>query len=577
MGLWLLAALVLLCLAPGPADAQPPPPAHETVSPIRLNSLGYPTASGKWATVTAACKTFVVLNARTGEEAGRGSAVPLATDPQPGRQMYVADFSGIQEGRFRLEVPGVGVSTEFDVADDVYNWPFYCSTRAMYLWRCGAAVEGQFAGRSFRHPPCHLEDAHLDRADGKPGEVADGVGGWHDAGDYGKYTGNGAFTAGMMLKAWEHFHDRLAAIELDVPESGNDVPDFLDEVRWELDWLLKMQADDGRVYHKLTALAFEQFIPPEKDRAPRYFSPWGSAATADFAAVMAQAARVFKPFDEDFASRCLAAAEKSYRFLRAHPEDHPANLEGFSTGGYETTDPDDRLWAAAELWETTGRQVYLQDFERLLPASSPQRRASSSTVDKNWDWSNVRNLGTFTYLLSSRPGRDPALLSRVRQDAIRAADDLVDAAKRHDFGRPLGDRYYWGCNGTVARVTMNLHVADRLSPKPAYRSTMLQSLDYLLGRNPYGRSFVTGLGYHPPRFPHDRRSGSDEVDLPWPGYLVGGPWPTAADWHDDWTDYKTNEIAINWNGALIYALAAFVEPSSFEASVAKAQRAADGR
>jgi endoglucanase len=575
LGFWGVGLVALACLAADPAGGQPLPAAKEPPPSIRLNSLGYLPESLKQATVTERGERFVVRDARTGEAVGRGPVTPLGSGSPTGGQAFVADFSGIHRaGRFRLEIPGVGVSAAFDVAEDVYNRPFYWSARAMYLWRCGTAVEGRFAGQTFRHPACHLEDGYLDYAEGRPGEVANGVGGWHDAGDYGKYTGNGAFSAGMMLLAWEHFHDRLAAVELNIPESAGGTPDLLHEARWELEWLLKMQAGDGRVYHKLTALAFAGFIRPEQDTARRYFTPWGSAATADFAAVMAQAARVYRPFDKDFADRCLAAAEKSYRFLRDHPQDHPADLEGFSTGGYQTTDPDDRVWAAAELWETTGREAYLRDFERQLPGAAPARRASSSLVDTDWDWSNVRNLGTFTYLLSSRPGRDPALLSRVRADALGAADELVDAARRHEFGRPLGDHYYWGCNGTVARVAINLHVADCLAEKPEYRATMLRSLDYLFGRNPYGRSFVTGLGDHPPRFPHDRRSGSDDVDPPWPGYLVGGPWPTATDWHDDWTDYRTNEIAINWNSALIYALAAFVERPGAKASVAEPPRPA---
>jgi endoglucanase len=102
---------------------------------------------------------------------------------------------------------------------------------------------------------------------------------------------------------------------------------------------------------------------------------------------------------------------------------------------------------------------------------------------------------------------------------------------------------------------------------------MLDGLNYLFGKNPHGRSFVTGLGHNPPQNPHDRRSVADNVKPPWPGYLVGGPWPKATDWHDDQDDYKTNEVAINWNGALVYALAAFVEPTTFDACIANGERA----
>lgn len=129
--------------------------------------------------------------------------------------------------------------------------------------------------------------------------------------------------------------------------------------------------------------------------------------------------------------------------------------------------------------------------------------------------------------------------------------------------RPLGTRYYWGCNGSVARQVIVLHAAWRVDPKPEYPATALAALNYLFGRNPYGRSFVTGLGDQPPMHPHDRRSEADDVLAPWPGYLVGGPNRGALSWEDAEANYRVNEIAINWNAALIYALAAFLEESDW--------------
>jgi endoglucanase len=283
---------------------------------------------------------------------------------------------------------------------------------------------------------------------------------------------------------------------------------------------------------------------------------------------------------------------KGYDFLQEHPNDHRPEQSAFSTGGYDAPDSDDRLWAAAELWETTGDSRYLRDFEHRVTAwkdgavtertaavGDDSGRASGSKkrhllVDDSWDWSNVRNLGSFTYLLSKRPDRDPAVLARLRHDTLEVADAIVDMTRRHPYGRPLGSKYYWGCNGTVARQAMNLQMAHRLTGEAHYRAAILEGLNHLFGRNPFGRSYVTGLGNRPPMFPHDRRSGGDKVAGPWPGYLVGGPWPNSTDWYDKEEDYRTNEIAINWNGALIYALAAFVEPQGFDASVKAGQRAA---
>jgi endoglucanase len=535
---------------------------------VRLNSIGYLPEAAKLATVAGDGKEFVVRDVKTDAEVMEGPLLRVDTGSSKDPLLF-ADFTALKrEGAYEVKIRGSsGSSAPFFVRKDIYNWPFYCVFRAMYLWRCGTEVSAEFAGRHYEHAACHLDDAYLNYVGGPKDKRQDAIGGWHDAGDYNKYTVNAAFTVGTMLKAWEHFREKLAPLTFDIPESRNQTPDFLDEIRWELDWLLKMQAADGSVYHKVSALKFEGFVLPEKDAERRYFCPWSSAATADFVAVMAEASRAICPFDAPYANRCLVAARKSYEFLQANATDHQPDLSAFSTGTYDTPDAGGRLWAAAELWETTGEAQFLHDFEQRIRAFERAKGKTSTCVDVNWDWANLRNLGAFTYLLSARPSRDPLIVARIRKDTLRAADTMTTTARRHPYNRPLGSNYYWGCNGTVARQAMNLQVAYRLTGEQRYRDTLLDAINYLLGRNPFGRSFVTGLGYRPPMHPHDRRSSADNVDLPWPGYLVGGAWPKETSWYDVEADFRTNEFAINWNGALIYALAAVIEPQSFDESI----------
>jgi endoglucanase len=298
---------------------------------------------------------------------------------------------------------------------------------------------------------------------------------------------------------------------------------------------------------------------------------WGSQATADFVAVLAMASRHFRRYDAEYADRCLAAARRSYEFLVAHPEYQRATNDGFSTSSYDAADDsDDRLWAAAELWEATGDAKFLEEVEARLRSAAGdaengdgdrfRRRRSRSNrtagFDVDWDWSDVKNLGLLTYLESQREGRDEALVEAARSSLIATADEIVATARAHGYARPLGRRYYWGCNGGVARQAVVLEAATRVADKPAYREVQLDALNHLLGRNVHARSYVTGLGHSPPMHPHDRRSEGDDVAAPWPGYLVGGPHPRATDWQDAMEDYRTNETAINWNSALIYALAA---------------------
>lgn len=523
------------------------------VSPlIRLNTIGYLPDSPKRASVAGKFSRFAVVRVRDGKKVYEGEAAETITSADTDEQITIADFSALKTpGEYRLEIPDIGFSPPFRIGTDVYDFPFYTVMRGMYLWRCGTAVSGKHNGDTFAHEACHTEDAYLDYVGG--GHVRrDATGGWHDAGDYNKYVVNAGVTVGVMLRAWEDFGTRLRRVRLDIPESGGKLPDYLAEIKWEIDWLLKMQAEDGSVYHKISTRQFGPFIPPEQEKEPRFYAGWSTAATADFVAMTAGFARAVRPYDASTAERCLQAARKSWEFLQRHPEDHKSDTRGLITGGYQTDDPDDRLWAVAELWETTGDPALLKDLEERI-------RAQGARIDHDFDWANVRNLGMITYLLSRRGGKDSALVNQVKTNLIATAERIVQTARSHGYARPLGDAYYWGCNGSVARQAVVLHAAYRVTKKPEYLNAMLDALNHLFGRNFYGRSFVTGLGYQPPMRPHDRRSGGDKVDAPWPGYLVGGSHPGARNWHDVQDDYRTNEIAINWNAALIYALAAFVQ------------------
>jgi endoglucanase len=521
-------------------------------SPIRLNSIGYLPMQEKQATIVPPCKTFVVIKNQDKSVVYESNTSQPFENQDTKETVCIADFSTVtQPGEYHLVLPETEQSMPFQIHTNVYVEPYKTVMKGMYLWRCGTAVSAVHNGITFAHEACHMDDAYLDYV-GQKGVKKDGRKGWHDAGDYNKYIVNAGVTVGAMFMAWEQCPAiRSLALSLPPSETNNNLPDFLDEMKWEMDWVLTMQMDNGAVYHKLTTEKFGPFILPEKETAKRYFTPWSSAATADFAAMTAMAARIFEPYDSAYAKQCLDAAKKSYAFLKAHPEDHRADLDGFSTGAYQTRDSDDRLWAAAEMWQTTGDKAYLTDFES-------QATTARNLIDTNWDWSNVNNLGMFTYLLSERKGKNAELENKIRTALIENADALVKTSDAHGYGRPLGTRYYWGCNGTVARQCMNLMVAHQLSPNQDYVETSLAALSYLFGRNYYNRSFVTGLGIDPPMRPHSRRSGGDEINDPWPGYLVGGG-HSGTDWVDVEESYSHNEIAINWNGALVYALSAFVE------------------
>ncbi len=525
---------------------------------IHYNGLGFVTGRAKRASVVTDEPVDTLLLRRQSDDKII-KEIPLedpTVDPASDVQVYNGDFTDVTEPDiYYMEVPDFAKSRPFPIADDAYDLMFHDALLAMYGWRSGVDVDIEHGGETFHHNAGHLEDGYLDYL-GEPGVFNEGTGGWYDAGDYGKYVTNGAFTAGMMLAAWEDFSERLWGVSLDLPEQGGDLPDFLDEVKVELDWLLKMQLPDGTVCHKLSALKFAGFVLPEDATDTRYFTPFASAATADFAAVTAKAARIFEPYDPAFAATCLQAAELSFAYLLEHPEnvdleDHYEDgVSPFATGRYITLDGDDRIWAAAELFETTGDADALDLFETRANGNK-----SFLSVEA-FDWSDVKNLGTFVYLNSERKERDEAVVSFLEGLVVDTANDIVSTADASPFGRGL-TTYNWGSNGTAARLCMILQAANRIAPDEAYLDACAAQIDHLYGRNYYGRSQVTGLGYYPPCNPHDRRSGADAVRRPYPGMLVGGG-TTAVNWVDTQGSFNTNEVAINWNGALIYALAGFV-------------------
>ena len=522
---------------------------------VHVNSIGYFPDQAKAASVLGGYREGEVFEVIDGDGKGVFSGGLTAAPDHPDMEIPVfhADFSAFAaEGVYRIRMKNTGaVSACFSIGSGIYNKSLELCMKGFYGQRCGTAVSFEHNGRLFEKKPCHMEDGYLDYYDpSKKGEIKDACGGWHDAGDYGKYVVNAAFATGHMLSAWEQFGSKLESLTLPIPESGGPVPDFLAEIKYNMDWILKMQFEDGLVSHKLTRTAFAPMVMPSNDREKRFFSPWGYDATASFAAVASQAYRVFGKYDGAYAGRCLDAAGRAMAALRNVPFGARPDQSAFNTGRYDRYRHTDIEWALFEYWESTGDEEALRNIEFGL-------HNENFHVDVDWDWGLSKNMGIYTFLRSKRK-RNPSLVKELEYDLIAAADRIVDNSRTHTFGRGL-KRYYWGCNGSVARTAMSLCTAGEITGEPVYRETALAQLSYLYGNNPYGRSFVTGDGHDPPLFPHHRPSAADNIEDPWPGHLVGGPHPTELDWNDATEDPRTNENAINWDGALVFALSAFYE------------------
>jgi endoglucanase len=443
--------------------------------------------------------------------------------------------------------------------------------RAFYGQRCGTAVDlaPEFPG--YKHTACHLKgDFHS--SSGKQGE-RDNVGGWHDAGDYGRYVVNSGITTGTLLWTWEIYGPKLKSINLHIPESGNGTPDILNEVRWNLEWMLKMQDEDGGAWHKQTSEHFSEFVMPEDDHLTSEVIGAGHApykstcATADLAAVAAIAARAYQPFDAKFAARNLDAAKKAWLWTEKNPNVLFKNPLGVSTGEYADNDcSDERLWAAAELWRTTGDAAYNDYF---LKHYADFRQSLIKPAAEGWR--EVAALGLWTYALDVRKANDATAVEDIRKRTVAAARAIVEQTRKNPYCVSLLPKdYVWGSNGVAANYGMELLVANMLAPDPSFVETAMDNLHYLLGRNTFSISWMTQVGQNPYRHPHHRPSGADQNAEPWPGLLSGGPNAARQDdllrklpegllpakiYVDDQSSYASNEIAINWQAALVFVLA----------------------
>jgi endoglucanase len=514
---------------------------------IRVDQIGYRPGDPKVGLVVGTTSSsFTVRRVDTKQVAFEGTfGPPGERDPASGDRVAVLDFTPLRtEGEYVITTVDGLSSPVFRVGSAVYDEAFRAVLKSFLYQRCGTPIAD---GSPFARPACHLADAR----EWGPGGVQRAVtGGWHDAGDYGKYV----VPAGLTL-----WHLGMIA---GLPGSAV-TPDLLNEMRWELDWLLKMQREDGGVHHKVGPTRWAGDHAPQDDREPRLLYPVSSAATANFAAATAQAARLFESADPVYARRLLGAAETARRWLEQHPtivppggfKDLPGD-EGGSGAYGDDDDRDERFWAAAELWRTTGNPRYRAAFTEALRRWTP--------FDYPASWLHVQNLAFLTLLDPAGPLDAASRASLVGLLDAKAGETIRTLARAGYRVALAPNDYYWGSNGVVLERAVALLMAFRATGRPAFREAGLDQLHYILGRNSLGKSYVTGLGSDPPRRPYHQPSLTHPSRLVPAGLVVGGPnaqgagvrqaFPARA-YLDQEKLYVVNEPAVYWTAALAHVLA----------------------
>lgn len=586
--------LLALSLFAAPAAAQ---------TAIDLNQTGYAEKAERLAVIRsdAASPLHWALQDAAGQTLLKGLSQPLGHDSAAGQMLQLVDFSGdVPAGSGYRLLAGGAQSPAFAVRAGLLAHVARDALHYFYHNRSSIPIEARLAGGdAWARPAGHPREvvgcfAGKDlRGNRWPGcdHRLDVTGGWYDAGDHGKYVVNGGIAAWTLMNLHELLPAAFPDLSLPIPEAGNGVSDLLDEARYQMEFLLRMQVPDGARMQLPTGpqdpakplrftdvdaggmahlkIADERWtklpLRPNDDRERRFLYPPSTSATLNLAATAAQCARIWRSIDPAFSSRCLQAAERAWAAAMRNPE-ILADWDFAGSGGYGDRQVSDEFyWAAAELFTTTGADIYRQ----ALLASPHFARITAEP-----GWPSVAPLGTLTLALVAND-LDPAQREKLQQAIVHAADGWAAERARAGYRIPFASQSYpWGSNSNLLNRAMISGAAYHLAGNPIHRAAAADVMDYLLGRNPMGTSYVSGHGEKAMRAPHHRfwaQSLDPRFPPPPPGALSGGPNNRAMSdevaekmqgkcapqtcWTDDAQAFSMNEVAINWNAPLVWVAA----------------------
>jgi endoglucanase len=558
---------------------------------IRYNQIGFYPSMPKIAVVRNVSNTpFYVVTPSNSDTLVKGMLSAAKTWSYSNESVSIADFSSLKTpGSYEIIVPGLGYTIPFAVHQRVHLNLAIGALKGYYYQRASLELFPVYAvawARGMGHPDMKVQiHSSAATAQRPAGTIISCPRGWYDAGDYNKYIVNSGISTYTILATYEWFPEYCNQLSTNIPESGNGVPDIINEALWNVRWMLTMQdPNDGGVYTKCTGANFDAFEMPWLDTQTRYVVKKSTAAALDFAAVMAQASRVTSKFSAalpGFSDSCLQAALKAWNWARQNPAIYyvqsALTSPSINTGEYGDGNVNDEFsWAASELFVTTQ-----QDSFRVV--ASP-----STSYPDIPSWAEVRALGFYTLAKYSKTIPTKTDTSFVRNRLIALADSYKSGAISSAYRVAMGSQswhFNWGSNSVAANQGMILVIAYKLTGDSTYLQTALSNLDYLLGRNPTTFCFVTGFGTHSPQHIHHRVSGSDGIAAPVPGLLAGGPNPNQEDknngatytsslpalsYSDQEASYASNEICINWNAPLVFlsvGMEASLSPNGLPTSV----------
>jgi len=540
----------------------------DTLDQILVNQVGYLPNSAKIALLRVKTDQFNIVDVNTGKVVFTGKPGQSKYWELSGDSVCTADFSGVTApGKYKLCFNDNSVcSYPFEIGQEVYTDIAKASLKAFYLNRSGMEITKE-SGRKWARPAGHPDTLVYVHSSAVSAQRPEGFkisspGGWYDAGDYNKYIVNSGISTYTLLLFCQMYPEYCKNFNDNIPQSSNTIPDVMDELLYNLRWMLTMQdPNDGGVYHKLTNKKFSDFSMPDKATEPRYVVMKSTAASLDFAATMAMASRVLAKSESaelnKLAKTCFEAAKKAYAWAKANPSVYYTNPSDISTGAYDDKEiGDEFFWAGTELGLANND----------LSLISKKEMEVQKILVPSWGYSGMT--GIISLSLSDNP-KATELTAEAQKIVIGFADQLVRKSVESPYKVSL-DFFNWGSNSDVVNMALLKLVAYKITGAKKYIESTQGDVDYILGRNATGYCFVTGFGEKQVMNIHHRPSGSDGITEPYPGFLAGGPNTVVPDdcpdinrsifpaksYADAQCSYSTNEVAINWNAPLFFVLGA---------------------
>lgn len=425
---------------------------------ILVDQVGYDRYSNKVAVFQGELvpETFSVIDAVNGQSVYTGQIEQRGYDEKTGVYVSYGDFTSLQtSGTYYIEAAVIGQSYTFTVADNPYAGLYNVALKQYYFNRCGLTLSIEMAGDA-AHNACHAREAQMkDEASVK----LDVSGGWHVDGAANRDVSTGCRTVNHLLLAYE-LYPEVFGDDVGIPESGNDVPDVLDEVKYEIDWLLKMQdSKSGAVYSAVSSV----------DNAALgyllYIEGITMDATIQFAATMAKFSYLYQDYDWEFANRCLKAADRAYRYAGKYLAD---------------VSPEEYFYAAAELYRATGGYGYHNVVKNYLLENPVQDMQNDFIF-----W------GCVTYL-STKQKVDTNLCKDMIKVLMLEGERISYASKNSKF-LVIMDEESNGSAELLQDIT-RLVVVDHIITNHEYATVLQNHLHYMLGRNLQSISYLDGAG-----------------------------------------------------------------------------------